>query len=128
MFKKIHTIVKDSNKKLSTLNCLDIANIIGENVVVGGVRRTAENGLIDHDDDESINAKNNLYIQSEGQWIENKEISHRKMSNNSIFYTEKPTREKLHWQIEKMRYSGEPAFANAEAASKRRVNFEGLNP
>jgi len=128
MFKKIHTIVKDSNKKLSTLNCLDIANIIGENVVVGGVRRTAENGLIDHDDDELINAKNNLYIQSEGQWIENKEISHRKMSNNSIFYTEKPTREKLHWQIEKMRYSGEPAFANAEAASKRRVNFEGLNP
>ena len=128
MFKKIHTIVKDSNKKLSTLNCLDIANIIGENVVVGGVRRTAENGLIDHDDDELINAKNNLYIQSEGLWIENKEISHRKMSNNSIFYTEKPTREKLHWQIEKMRYSGEPAFANAEAASKRRVNFEGLNP
>jgi len=128
MFKKIHTIVKDSNKKLSTLNCLDIANIIGENVVVGGVRRTAENGLIDHDDDELINAKNNLYIQSEGLWIENKEISHRKMSNNSIFYTKKPTREKLHWQIEKMRYSGEPAFANAEAASKRRVNFEGLNP
>ena len=92
------------------------------------VRRTAENGLIDHDDEELINAKNNLYIQTDGQWIENKEISHRKMSNNSIFYTEKPTREKLHWQIEKMRYSGEPAFANAEAASKRRDNFNGLNP
>ena len=128
MFKKIHIIIKNSGKKISTLNCLDIANIIGENVVVGGVRRTAENGLIDHDDEELINAKNNLYIQLDGEWIENKEISHRKMSNNSIFYTKKPSREKLHWQIEKMRYSGEPAFANAEAASKRRNNFEGLNP
>ena len=128
MFKKIHIIVCNSNKKLTPLNCLDIANIIGENVVVGGVRRTAENGLIDHNDDEVINAKNNLYIQLDGQWIENKEISHRKMSNNSIFYTEKPTREKLHWQIEKMRYSGEPAFANAVAALIRRFDFEGLNP
>ena len=128
MFKKIHIIVCNSNKKLTPLNCLDIANIIGENVVVGGVRRTAENGLIDHNDDEVINAKNNLYIQLDGQWTENKEISHRKMSNNSIFYTEKPTREKLHWQIEKMRYSGEPAFANAVAALIRRLDFEGLNP
>ena len=128
MFKKIHIIISNSNKNLSPLNCLDIANIIGENVVVGGVRRTAENGLIDYDDEELINAKNNLYIQLDGQWIENKEISHRKMSNNSIFYTEKPTREKLHWQIEKMRYSGEPAFANAVAALIRRLDFEGLNP
>lgn len=128
MFKKIHIIISNSNNILSSLNCLDIANIIGENVVVGGVRRTAENGLIDHDDEELINAKNNLYIQLDGQWIENKDISHRKMSNNSIFYIEKPTREKLHWQIEKMRYSGEPAFANAQSASKRRPYFEGLNP
>ena len=128
MFKKIHIVINNSNEYLSPLNCLDIANIIGENVVVGGVRRTAENGLIDHDDEELINAKNNLYVQLDGQWIENKEISHRKMSNNAIFYTEKPTREKLHWQMGKMRYSGEPSFANAVAASKRRVFFEGLNP
>ena len=128
MFKKIHIVINNSNEYLSPLNCLDIANIIGENVVVGGVRRTAENGLIDHDDEELINAKNNLYVQLDGQWIENKEISHRKMSNNAIFYTEKPTREKLHWQMGKMRYSGEPSFANALAASKRRVFFEGLNP
>jgi len=128
MFKKIYVIIKNSNECLSPLDCLDVADIIGENVVVGGVRRTALNGLIDNNDEESINAKNNLYIQTDGQWVENKEISHRKMSNNSIFYIEKPTRERLHWQIGKMRYSGEPCFANAEAASKRRIFFEGLNP
>lgn len=36
MFKKIYKIVNNSNGSLSSLNCLDIANIIGENVVVGG--------------------------------------------------------------------------------------------
>ena len=36
--------------KLLPIDCLDIANIIGENVVVGGVRRTAEIALIDEDD------------------------------------------------------------------------------
>ena len=33
-----------------------------------------------------------------------------------------------HWQIEKMRYSGEPGFVNAIAAEKRRPNFNGVNP
>ncbi len=50
------------------------------------------------------------------------------MSNNSIFYKEKPTREKLHWQINQMRFSGEPAFVNEESASRRRENFKGVNP
>ena len=50
------------------------------------------------------------------------------MSNNSISYTEKPTREKLHWQIEAMRYSGEPAWINLEQLRKRRDNGHGVNP
>ncbi len=135
MFIKINKIIKNKPKntpderiKLKPIDCMDIANIIGENVVVGGVRRTAEIILIDSDDTECISAKKNLYIQKNGVWEENTDISHRKMSNNSIFYKSKPTRERLHWQIETMRYSGEPAFINAESASKRRPNFEGLNP
>ncbi len=135
MFEKIHRVIKKAGLinekrrlKLRTIDCLDIANIIGENVVVGGVRRTAEIILVDPDDKDAIESKSNLYKQIDGQWIVDQEILHRQMSNNSIFYRSKPTREKLHWQLEQMRYSGEPGFVNAEAGEKRRPNFQGVNP
>lgn len=135
MFHKIDRVIKKASLlmdskviKLRPIDCLDIANIIGENVVVGGVRRTAEIVLIDENDSESIDAKSMLYTQEEGKWVVNEEIIHRSMSNNSIYYTERPTREKLKWQLEKMRYSGEPGWVNAEAGSKRRPDFNGVNP
>lgn len=139
MFEKISKVLKkgslrdgalDERKriKLRPIDCLDISNIIGENVVVGGVRRTAEIILVDADDAEAIDAKTNLYKQVDGKWIVDKDIIHRQMSNNSIYYTKKPTRERLHWQIERMRYSGEPAWVNAEVGEKRRPNFNGVNP
>jgi ribonucleoside-diphosphate reductase alpha chain/ribonucleoside-triphosphate reductase len=135
MFEKTNRVIKKAGLinqqkriKLRTIDCLDIANIIGENVVVGGVRRTAEIVLVDAHDKECIEAKNNLYKQIDGQWIVDKELLHRQMSNNSIYYKEKPTREMLHWQIEQMRYSGEPGWVNAEAGAKRRPNFQGVNP
>lgn len=114
--------------KLKPIDCLDIANIIGENVVVGGVRRTAEILLVDEEDMECIDAKTHLYKQVDGKWHLDKDISHRQMSNNSIYYTRKPSRERLKWQIDKMRYSGEPGWVNAEAGLKRRPNFNGVNP
>ncbi len=135
MFEKTNRVIKKAGLinqqkriKLRTIDCLDIANIIGENVVVGGVRRTAEIILVDAHDKECIEAKNNLYKQIDGQWIVDKELLHRQMSNNSIYYKEKPSREMLHWQIEQMRYSGEPGWVNAEAGAKRRPNFQGVNP
>ncbi len=135
MFEKIYKTIKkasfntsEKKLKLKPIDCLDIANIIGENVVVGGVRRTAEIVLLDADDTEAIDAKSGLYKQVDGKWVVDQEIIHRQMSNNSIYYLEKPTREKLHWQIERMRYSGEPAWVNAEAGAKRRPNFNGVNP
>lgn len=132
MFSKIDKIVKincyDNLKKLRPIDCLDIANTIGQNVVVGGVRRTSEVVLFDKDDQGILNAKNNLYEQVDGKWIKNESISYREMSNNSIFYTSKPTREQLSWHVKQMRYSGEPGFMNAEAAAKRRPNLQGANP
>lgn len=135
MFEKIKQLlirraaIENKNRvKLKSIDCLDIANIIGENVVSGGVRRTAEIMIIDPDDKECIEAKNNLYKQIDGQWIMNEELSHRQVSNNSIYYQEKPSREKLHWQLEQMKNSGEPAFINAEAAMKRTKSFNGVNP
>ena len=135
MFVKIGNVInrisareKDSWVKLRALDCLDICNIIGENVVVGGIRRTSEIGLISPDDEESINAKENLYSHNEGRWEINQDIIHRQMSNNSIYYEEKPTREQLHSHLEKIRYNGEPGFINAEAARKRREDFAIANP
>ena len=132
MFFKIDRIIKNNCfgqlKKLKPVDCMDIANIIGQNVVVGGVRRTSEVILFDSDDQDILNAKNNLYEQIDGKWIKNEEIDYREMSNNSIFYTVKPSREKLSWHIKQMRYSGEPGFMNAEAAARRRPNLEGANP
>lgn len=113
---------------LRPIDLLDIANIIGENVVSGGVRRTSEIGLIDADDQACIQAKSNLYRQVRGRWEIDKSIAHRQMSNNSIFYTHKPTREQLHWHLQQMRYSGEPGWVNQEAGAKRRPNFNGVNP
>lgn len=135
MFKKIDIIVKKralsiSQKKvrLTSVDCMDIANIIGENVVVGGVRRTAEMVIIDQTDNEAINAKSDLYTFADNKWQINQDIAHRQMSNNSIYFTRKPTRQDLHIQLERMRYSGEPGFINHEAAAERRHNMKGVNP
>ena len=135
MLDKIHKVIlaagardKSVRTQLRPIDLLDIANIIGENVVSGGVRRTSEIGLIDADDETCIQAKSHLYRQVNGHWEIDKSIAHRQMSNNSIFYRHKPTREKLHWHLQQMRYSGEPGWINEEAGAKRRPNFCGCNP
>ncbi|MBE5772845.1 MAG: ribonucleoside-triphosphate reductase, adenosylcobalamin-dependent [Clostridiales bacterium] len=135
MLDKIHHVIEaagirdgSTRTRLRPIDLLDIANIIGENVVSGGVRRTSEIGLIDQDDTECIQAKSNLYRQIGGRWEIDKSIAHRQMSNNSIFYRKKPTREQLRWHIRQMRYSGEPGWINEEAGLKRRPNFCGCNP
>lgn len=135
MFLKIDKVIKkasmlgaDKKIKLRPIDCLDIANIIGENVVVGGVRRTAEIILLDQNDKESIQAKSALYKKVDENWVIDNEIAHRQMSNNSIYYRERPTREQLHWHIQQMRYSGEPGWVNEAAGQKRRPNFNGVNP
>lgn len=135
MLAKIHRVItaagaraKDSRTQLAPIDLLDIANIIGENVVSGGVRRTSEIGLIDANDRECIEAKSRLYRQVNGRWEIDKSIAHRQMSNNSIYYQKKPSREMLHWHLQQMRYSGEPGWINEEAGKKRRPNFNGCNP
>ena len=133
MISKIYrTITKEANseyKKLRPIDAMDIANIIAENVVSGGVRRSAQICLFDAKDAEVLEAKSKLYTQdASGNWSIDKEISHRQMSNNSIFYNEKPSKEQIHWQIEQMRYNGEPAFINGEAIRKRRPDGNGVNP
>lgn len=133
MLSKIEKVIASSknrfgNKvKIAPIDAVDMVNIIGENVVSGGVRRTAEVIMFDQNDSDMINAKSNLYKLESGKWEINQDIIHRQMSNNSIIYYNKPSKEQIEWQINTMRYSGEPAFINASQAQKRRPNFNGVN-
>ncbi len=137
MFTKIDKLLKEKPEreldnqnrvKLKPIDAMDIANIIAENVVSGGVRRSSQICLFSADDQEIAQAKNNLYIQRDGEWMINPELSHRQMSNNSIFYQDKPSRKQLKWHMQQLRYSGEPGFINAVEAGRRRKNFNGVNP
>lgn len=136
MFEKINKIFKKKRKQnhlqwqtIKSIDCLDIATIIAENVVSGGVRRSAEIILCDPDDTEVLNAKANLYYQDDdGNWVENKEILNRSLSNNTVLYDKKPTREELHDHFKKLKVSGEPAFSNFEEMERRRPDVQGGNP
>ena len=147
--------VGDNLVKLRPIHVLDIGNLIGNNVVVGGVRRTAEIFLFDADDYESMFAKygiNGIWNEDqhrkvieitrklglnkyadylEGLPLNNpnaRPLHHRRMSNNSIAFESKPSRDQLNLIFEMMKAEGEPGFVNLEEAKRRRPNAEGLNP
>lgn len=57
-----------------------------------------------------------------------KNLEHRRLSNNSIGFTSKPSDDLLRLVFMIMRLEGEPGFINMEAAGKRRFNMQGINP
>lgn len=142
--------------KVRPLHILDMCNLIGANVVIGGVRRTAEIFLFDVDDYETMLAKygiNGIWtedqlehhknvgeiLEAEGvkpEWFDDlkqigdqrKGLDHRRMSNNSVAYTTKPTKQQLSLIFELLQGEGEPGFINLEEANRRRPNAEGINP
>jgi adenosylcobalamin-dependent ribonucleoside-triphosphate reductase len=141
--------------KVRPVAILDIANLIGSVIVVGGVRRTAEIFLLDENDFESMFAKygiNGIWNE-EGHkeviqklmllgkhelanWVSSlnvfdanaRPLHHRRMSNNSIALENKPSRAMLNLIFTMMKETGEPGFINMEEGRKRRPNFEGMNP
>lgn len=129
MFDKINRVMNHCfDGKFKSLDILDIATIISENVVSGGVRRSAMMVICDEDDEEVINAKSNIYKVVDGNWIEDLEISHRKMSNNSVLYRSKPSLERIKEIIHSIRINGEPGFINGTEAARRKNTFKGCNP
>lgn len=123
MFKQIHRVMCRGNAQLNTVQAMDIMNIIGSCVVVGGVRRSSEITLFDITDDNILDAKTNLWSDPKKE-----EFRYRSMSNNSVYFQKKPTREQLKDIFERIANNGEPGFINAEAASKRRPYYAGTNP
>jgi len=120
MFDKLHKIItkESTDGKLRPLNVSDMCNIIGQNVVAGGTRRTAELILFSPDDEEMLHAKENL----------DPEHYFRYMSNNSMFLEEKPSKEELRKLMLSIKETGEPAFVNVKAAKERRSDFAIVNP
>ena len=114
--------------KIQPIDLLDIITKIADIVRVGGTRRSAILLMLDENDYISIDAKSNLYTKQNGKWILNKDIIHRQMSNNSIAYYSKPTREKLHEAVERLKISAEPSFINMEEMQRRKEGAMGLNP
>ncbi|MGB8452288.1 MAG: ribonucleoside-triphosphate reductase, adenosylcobalamin-dependent [Anaerocolumna sp.] len=129
MFEKITRVINNNESgKLQSVDILDIATIISENVVSGGVRRSAMMIICDEGDEAVINAKKNIYTINEGNWKEDQKISHRKMSNNSVLYATKPSLERIKEMLYSIRINGEPGFINEAEAIRRKGTFEGLNP
>jgi adenosylcobalamin-dependent ribonucleoside-triphosphate reductase len=129
MFEKMNRVfARREDMRMKSIDILDIATIISENVVSGGVRRSAMMVICDEDDDEVINAKRNIYKIVDGRWIEDPEISHRKMSNNSILYSHRPSLERITDIINSIKINGEPGFINATEALRRKPSFRGCNP
>jgi adenosylcobalamin-dependent ribonucleoside-triphosphate reductase len=130
MFDKFHTILHGGlgdkypkvtpSGRVRPIHALDLANAIGKNIVSGNVRSIAEIGLLDPTDSESIGAKSNM--------IGREDLNHRSVSNNSVFYQERPSDEQFDWQFDAIEYNGEPCFVNAVAARRRRADFQGVNP
>ncbi len=81
---KLHDFCRDvinkaQGRRLTCLEWLDIGNVIGDIVVVGGVRRAAEINFSDLDDEEMRHAKDYPFPQ------------YRSNSNNSAVYYSKPS-------------------------------------
>lgn len=122
LFKFIIHIFKNAvGRKLTSIECHDICCKIGEIVVVGGVRRSAEISLSNPSDDRMRHAKS-------GEWW--KTNSQRSLANNSACYTEKPGMQQFmgEWTALYESKSGERGIFNREAAINQAFKFGRRDP
>lgn len=106
------TFQKAAGRKLSSIEVHDIMCVIGEIVVVGGVRRSALISLSNLSDRRMQEAKAGDWRLTQGQ---------RDLANNSVAYTEKPEIEIFmeEWLSLVKSKSGERGIFNRKAAQKQ---------
>jgi ribonucleotide reductase alpha subunit len=103
-----------SGKRLSSVDCLDIMNIIGKIVVAGNVRRSAQIALGDVDDIEYLQAK---------RWDLGGIPNWRAMSNNSVVCDDVTKLPEEFW--EGYKGNGEPyGLINLESSRRMGRTFE----
>ena len=120
MFRNVHKVLNASGGRLSSVDCIDICNFIGKNVIVGGTRRSSQIGLGSPNDIQFLEAKKYM--------LERQENLQRTMSNNSAVFEDDPTPEQIKSIFEGIKVNGEPGFSNLKAMRKTRPNCEGANP
>lgn len=103
-------------RRLTSIECHDLCCKIGEVVVVGGVRRSAEISLSNPSDDRMRYAKS-------GNWHEM--TPWRQMANNSVCYTEKPGMDIFfrEWMALYESKSGERGIFNRQAAKAQAAKY-----
>ena len=108
----INKFVEAKGRKLNSIEVHDIMCMIGDIVVVGGVRRSALISLSNLTDRRMRDAKT-------GAWWEKDE--HRRLANNSVAYTETPDSETFmeEWLALVKSKSGERGIFNRVAAQKQ---------
>lgn len=108
----IEVFKKARGRKLNSIEVHDIVCMIGEIVVVGGVRRSALISLSNLSDQRMRDAKSGQW------WLDNPQ---RALSNNSVAYTEKPEAEIFleEWLALVKSKSGERGIFNRVAAQKQ---------
>ena len=113
----VMTFRNAAGRKLTSLECHDIMCMIGDVVVMGGVRRSAMISLSNLSDERMRNAKHGEWWHAHG---------HRALSNNSAVYTEKPDVGQFmeEWLSLYQSKSGERGLFS-RAASKRQANANG---
>ena len=115
-------IIEKQGRRLTNIDVHDICCMIGQIVVVGGVRRSAMISLSDLDDIEMRNAKNGQF------WVT---APQRTMANDSAIYEEKPSTSDFmdEWLALVKSGSGERGIFNRGALDKqlpeRRVKTNG---
>lgn len=112
----INTFQKARDKRLNSLEVHDLVCMIGEIVVVGGVRRSALISLSNLSDQRMRDAKS-------GQWWSDN--PQRALANNSVAYTEKPSAEIFmeEWLSLVKSKSGERGIFNRVAAQEQAAKW-----
>lgn len=117
------TVLEASGRQLKPIECHDIACAIGDIVYVGGFRRAALISFSDVHDEEMRHAKD---------WTRGQFPAIRYMSNNSVYYETKPSREVFdaEWQALVKSGSGERGFSmgNWHVRSNRPQGLVRSNP
>lgn len=112
----INTFKEAKGRKLSSIEVHDIMCMVGEIVVVGGVRRSALISLSNLTDRRMRDAKT-------GAWYN--DHPHRGLANNSVAYTEKPDNETFmeEWLSLVKSKSGERGIFNRVAAQTQAAKW-----
>lgn len=112
----IAAFTKAAGRRFSSIEVHDIMCMVGEIVVVGGVRRSALISLSNLSDQRMRDAKS-------GQWWTDN--AQRALANNSVAYTEKPSAEIFmeEWLSLVKSKSGERGIFNRVAAQKQAAKY-----